>query len=233
MPSPVELRDAAIATDICDVLSHHSALCDVTKIDLRVHGGVVHVSGRVDSPAERDRLRNVIARVRGVQAVWDSLAAPPDEPLRTLDIGCGNRKQMPGAIGVDRFRFDAVDVVAHIERGLPFAPDTLDHVYAIHFLEHVDNLLAVMNEIHRVLKPNGVLHVMVPHWQCVNAVADPTHRHLFHRQTFKFFCRPYPGLRPFRPLAVGETDVDLFADLQPIKDDEAANSEQQLARFFD
>ncbi|MFL6623518.1 MAG: methyltransferase domain-containing protein [Sulfurifustaceae bacterium] len=233
MSSVVELHDAAVAADICDVLTHHSALRDVTHIELRVRGGVAHVSGCVSSCAERDLLRAVIARVRGVRAVWDSLVVPPGEPLRVLDVGCGNRKQIPNAIGVDCFRFGAVDVVARIERGLPFAPDALDHVYAIHFLEHVDDLLAVMNEIHRVLKPDGVLHIMVPHWQCVNAVADPTHRHLFHRQTFKFFCRPYPRLHSFRPLAVGETDVDLFADLQPIKNGGAANSEQQLARFFD
>lgn len=79
-----------------------------------------------------------------------------------------------------------------------------------------------------------MLHVMVPHWQCVNAVADPTHlRGCFTaRPSSKFFCRPYPNLRPFRPMSVSETTVDLFADLQPIKGG-GTNTEQTLARLFD
>lgn len=230
--SSVQLRDAAIAADIGETLSSHSALHRVA-VELEVRGGVAHVRGRVSSSEERDMLRSVIARVRGVNAVWDSLRGANDAELQMLDIGCGNRKQLDSAIGVDCHRLDAVDVITHIEDGLPFAADVIDHVYAIHFLEHIDDLLRVMNEVHRVLKPGGVLHVMVPHWRCANAVADPTHRRLFHPQTFKFFCRPYPRLRLFRPLSIAETPADLFADLQPIKDGETANSEQTLARFFD
>lgn len=231
MPSLEELRDAAVAADIEDMLENHGALRGL-PVQWAVRGGVVHLTGGVESAASRERLRQAIARVRGVHAVWDRLALADGEPPRIVDIGCGNRKQIDGAIGVDYHRLPAVDVVAHLERGLPFADDSIDQVYAIHFLEHVTDLLHVMNEVHRVLKPDGMLHAMVPHWQCVNAVADPTHCRLFHRQTFKFFCRPYPRLRLFRPLAVSESRDDLFADLQPIKDD-AANSEQWLARFFD
>lgn len=227
-----ELRDAGIAADIRDVLASHVALRHL-DVELSVRGGVAHVSGRVASRTERETLRRVIARVRGVHAVWELLRPPGEDEPRVLDVGCGNRKQVDRAIGVDCHRLAAVDVVARLERGLPFAEDALDRVYAIHFLEHVDDLLRVMNEIHRVLKPDGVLHVMVPNPRHVNALADPTHRRLFHRQTFKFFCRPYPGLRTFRPLSVSETPTDLFADLQPLKAGETGNGAEELARFFD
>lgn len=122
---------------------------------------------------------------------------------------------------------------SQIERGLPFRDDRVDQVYAVHFLEHVDHLLAVMNEIHRVLRSDGVLHAMVPHGGCVNAVADPTHCRFFHRQTFKFFCGPYPGLRMYRPLVVSQTAEDLYADPQPIKDGASPCPPEWLARFFD
>lgn len=230
MPSGAELRDAAIAADVEEVLRDDPVLQEL-RLALRVHGGVAHVSGRVPSAAVRARLRQVIGRVRGVNAVWERVQIEGAPSPCVLDLGCGSHKQ-PGAIGVDRHRHAAVDVVAHLEHGLPFADDSVDQVYAIHFLEHVRDLLHLMNEVHRVLRRDGVLHVMVPHWQCVNAVADPTHCRLFHRQTFKFFCRPYPGLRPFRPLLVGESREDLFADLQPLKG-EATVSEAALARFFD
>lgn len=231
MPSFPTPHDAAVAEDIESTLASHVALRGA-KIAVIVRGGVAHIYGQTDSLEQRDLIRRVVTRVRGVRAVWDTLRLPGDRSLRVLDIGCGDRKQIEDAIGVDRHPRAAVDVIAQIEHGLPFADDTVDHVYAVHFLEHVQDLLHVMNEIHRVLKTDGVLHVMVPHWQCVNAVADPTHLRLFHRQTFKFFCRPYPNLRSFRPMSVAESAADLFADLQPIKDG-CANTEQTLARFFD
>lgn len=232
MPTLSQLRDAAVAADVRDALAHHLLLHRL-EIELVVCGGVAHVRGRVASGAERELARRAIARVRGVHAVWDLLRAPGEEEPQMLDLGCGNRKQLEQAIGVDCHRLPAVDVVARIERGLPFAAGALDHVYAVHFLEHVDDLLPVMNEIHRVLKPGGVLHVMVPSAAHVNALADPTHRRLFHRQTFKFFCRAYPGLRLFRPLGIAETQADLFADLQPVADGDAGASDEELARFFD
>jgi SAM-dependent methyltransferase len=227
-PTP---QDVAVSEDIEGALASHVVLRQA-KIVVTVRGGVAHIRGHARGVEERDLIRRVVTRVRGVHAVWDSLPLPGDQRLRVLDIGCGDHKQIAEAIGVDCHPRTAVDVIAQIERGLPFADGSVDHVYAVHFLEHVRNLLYVMNEIHRVLKPDGVLHVMVPHWQCVNAVADPTHLRMFHRQTFKFFCRPYPNLRAFRPMSVAETPADLFADLQPIKDG-GANTEQTLARFFD
>lgn len=227
-----ELRDAAIAADIEEVLANHLVLRGLA-LELAVRGGVAHVRGQVATCAERALARRTIARVRGVNAVWDLLCTPGEQAPQVLDLGCGSRKQVDRAVGVDCHRLPAVDVQARIERGLPFPDASVDHVYAVHFLEHVDDLLAVMNEIHRVLKPDGVLHVMVPSARHVNALADPTHRRLFHRQTFKFFCRPYPGLRRFRPLGIAETDADLFADLQPLAPGTADAGPQDLARFFD
>lgn len=232
MPTLEQARDAAVAADVRDVLANHLALHRL-DVELAVRGGVVHVHGCAASRAERELARRTIARVRGVNAVWDLLRLPQEGEPRVLDLGCGSRKQIDRAIGVDCHRLPAVDVLARIERGLPFADAALDQVYAVHFLEHVDDLLSVMNEIHRVLKADGVLHVMVPRAAHVNALADPTHRRLFHRQTFKFFCRPYPGQRLFRPLAIAETQADLFADLQPVAHGDAGASDAELVRHFD
>lgn len=71
-------------------------------------------------------MRRVVTRVRGVRAVWDTLQLPGDRRLRVLDIGCGDRKQIEDAIGVDCHPRAAVDVIAQIERGLPFADGTVD-----------------------------------------------------------------------------------------------------------
>lgn len=229
---PVPHRDQALTEDVYDVLRTHESLRRL-QLAVAVRGGVAHVSGTAASGDELALLRKSIARVRGINAVWERVQLSDRPPQAIVDIGCGGRKQQPGAIGIDRYAHPDVDIVANLEHGLPFADASIDQVYAIHFLEHVHDLLGLMNEIHRILRPDGVLHVMVPNCAFVNAFADPTHVRFFNRQTFKFFSRPYPGLLPFRPLAIAECTDNIFADLQPVQRGDEAPSLPELARYFD
>ncbi len=227
-----ELRDRLLTADIEDLLAHDRRVQGL-ELTVTVRGGVAHVAGEVPSEDLRRLLRQLIGRVRGIHAVWDVLRLPGEQTPCILDLGCGAHKQRAWAIGVDYYPLPGVDLLAHLERGLPIASDRVDQVFAVHVLEHVHALVPLMNEIHRVLKPDGVLHVMVPHWQFINAVADPTHVRPFCAQTFKYFCRPGPGIRVFRPLAVSTTSDSVLADLQPVKNGQPLPSEEELARFFD
>lgn len=229
---PVNDRDQALTEDVRDVVTTHEPLRRY-PLAITVRGGVAHISGTVSSENERALLRRAVARVRGINAVWEIVQLAGGVRPRAIDIGCGAAKQHPDAIGTDRYPHAGVDIVADLEHGLPFASASVDHVFAVHFLEHVHDLLRLMNDIHRILRPGGVLHVMVPNCQFVNAYADPTHVRFFNQQTFKFFCRPYPGLKPFRPLAIATCTDNIFADLQPVQPAEALASRQELARFFD
>ena len=47
---------------------------------------------------------------------------------------------------------------------LPFADDTFDCVVTSEVLEHIQNDVAAIAELHRVLKPGGTLGVTVPTW---------------------------------------------------------------------
>jgi SAM-dependent methyltransferase len=225
-------RDNALAKDVHEVIAANFLLARA-DLSIRVCGGVVHVGGHVADGNVLRRLRHIVARLRGVHAVWDAVQVEGEPPLRILDIGCGSRKQHSQAIGIDRHPHPGVDIVADLEHVIPVVDRSMDHVFAVHFLEHVRNLLPLLNELHRVLKPQGVLHVMVPHHAHVNAWADPTHVRFFHRQTFKFFCRPYPDLLSFYPLSVSESEDNIFADLQPVGAGRAFASDEELARFFD
>jgi predicted SAM-dependent methyltransferase len=69
-----------------------------------------------------------------------------------LDIGCGKNKT-PGAIGLDSRPFPGVDIVADLEGKLPIPDNTYDVVYANQVLEHVYDLVGLMHELHRILKP--------------------------------------------------------------------------------
>lgn len=224
-------RDRVIESDILEAVSAHKALPDIRNVRLRVEGGVAHLGGSIGSGGEQSTLRRVVSRVRGVHAVWDLLERPDRRPLKVLDIGCGGHKQAMEAIGVDKFPYPLVEVVADLEQGLPFAADSVDHIFAVHILEHVVNLVPLMNEIHRVLRPDGVLHAMVPYWQHEVAVADPTHVRFFVAQSFKAFCRRTRLVSPYVPLSVSFNRDTVFADLVPDKQGAGAN-EDDIVRFF-
>lgn len=107
-------------------------------------------------------------------------------PKVAIDIGCGRRRR-PGVIGIDRVALPSVDIVADLERGLPFlADDSVDIVYADSFLEHVGNYELLMRDIHRVCRPDGVIHVKVPHFSNPYYYSDYTHQRFFGLYTFDY-----------------------------------------------
>lgn len=224
-----DLRDAAIAAELRDALAHDRRTAGL-ELEVTVRGGVAHVTGAAVSEEQRAFVRRFLRRQAGLYAVWDRLAVVDGSPA-ALDIGCGGTKQVPGAVGLDSQPGPGVDCVADLESRLPFADDSYDNIFAVHVLEHIRDLLALMAELHRVLRPTGVLHVLGPHWRFVNAVADPTHCRFLDVQTFKYFCGEKPGVPPWRPLAAGAAEDNVFVDLQPVKSGPPA-SRAELARWF-
>ena len=222
-------RDEAIAAELRDTLAHDPRAAGL-ELDVSVRGGVAHVVGEVDSEARRQLVRRLLRRQAGLFAVWDRIGLPGQGP-QVLDVGCGGGTQVPGAIGLDREAGPGIDCVADLEGHLPFADDRFDNIFAVHVLEHIRDLLGLMRELHRILRPTGILHVLAPHWRLVNAVADPTHCRFMDVQTFKYFCLKKPGVLPWRPLSTGTAEDGVFADMQPVKDGRAASGDE-LARWF-
>ena len=109
----------------------------------------------------------------------------------SLHLGCGKRKR-PGSIGVDIFPGSDADVLCDLNRfPYPFADNSFDEIIAEHVLEHLDNLIGVVEELHRIARPGARLHVEVPHFSSVFYYQDPTHRHAFTSRTFDYFV---PGM---------------------------------------
>jgi len=105
-----------------------------------------------------------------------------------IELGCGPNK-VAGAIGVDKFQDENVDIVADIENGLPFLPDnSVDELFSRHVLEHIENLELLIKEIYRVLKPGGIHRVIVPHFSNPHFYSDYTHRRFFGLYTFDYFA---------------------------------------------
>jgi SAM-dependent methyltransferase len=195
-----------------------------------VVGGVAHVRGELPNEEQRSLARGLLRQQGGLYAVWDLLTLP-GETLTVLDIGAGQKKQAPEALGVDRVPYPGVDVVTDLEGPLPFAENSVDHIFAVHVLEHIHDLLGAMRELHRILRPTGALHVLAPYWRHINAVADPTHVRLMDVQTLRYFTTRRPGVKPWWPLLAHQTDDTVFADLQPVKDG-ALVERGEIARWF-
>jgi len=112
-----------------------------------------------------------------------------------IELGCGASK-IPGAIGIDKFVFSGVNLVADIEKGLPFLKtNSVDQIYSRHFLEHIQNFEYLMREIHRVLKPNGKHIVIIPHFSNPHYYSDYTHKRFFGIYSFDYFTTPEFQLR--------------------------------------
>jgi SAM-dependent methyltransferase len=99
--------------------------------------------------------------------------------LRSLDVGAGVGEHLEYEDATDADyvalelrpamaeeiarRYPHVTTVAgDVERGLPFETGKFDRVLAIHVLEHLRNLPAALDEIRRLLRPGGVLSVVIP-----------------------------------------------------------------------
>jgi ubiquinone/menaquinone biosynthesis C-methylase UbiE len=56
-----------------------------------------------------------------------------------------------------------------------------------HVLEHVDDIRRVLDEIWRVLKPDGKAIIYVPHFSHFQALTHPEHRYAFHYNSLAMF----------------------------------------------
>ena len=114
-------------------------------------------------------------------------AAAPLNARTVLQLGSG-RKYHPEAVNVDLVADTGADVVHDLDScPWPFPDNRFREVWAYDVLEHLDDVVAVMEEIHRVCAPGAVLKVTVPHFSCANAFTDITHRHYFGRFSFDYF----------------------------------------------
>jgi hypothetical protein len=128
---------------------------------------------------------------------------------RTLDIGCGPRKLKAEYVGVDRIDYPGVDVVGDVREVLARIPDgALAGVYSSHFLEHVEDLPGLLDEIARTLDHGAQVEAIVPHFSNPYFYSDPTHRTAFGLYTFSYFAAD-PVHRRRVPAYVRNTALEL------------------------
>jgi len=113
--------------------------------------------------------------------------------IARLNLGCG-RKRMDHAVNLDASDRVGADVVHDLNRTpWPFADDAFEEVHALDVLEHLENVVRALEEIHRICRHGAILHVTVPHFSSANAFTDVTHRHWFGWHSFDPFIAPRDG----------------------------------------
>jgi SAM-dependent methyltransferase len=118
---------------------------------------------------------------REISSEIDALRTP------TLDVGCGNKK-IPGAVGIDLVAGTQADIVHDLNvTPWPLEDNTFEFVRLWSVLEHLRDVVAVVNEVYRVSKPGATVIIGTPHFSSVNAYTDPTHQHLLSASFMDYF----------------------------------------------
>ena len=83
--------------------------------------------------------------------------------VRRLNWGCGDQGE-PGWVNSDLKEGPGIDVSGDIRDGLPLPSDSFDYVVSVHALPMISypDLVPVLAELRRVLKPGGVLRLVLP-----------------------------------------------------------------------
>lgn len=102
-----------------------------------------------------------------------------------LNLGCGD-KLMPGYVNVDIC--GSPDLICDLSKfPWPFEDNSVEEVFAEHFLEHVDDYDKTVREINRILSPRGRLHFVVPHFRS-SWYPWHLHRYQFSTITCRLLC---------------------------------------------
>lgn len=98
--------------------------------------------------------------------------------LLRLDLGCGPNPR-EGFEGVDIRQFNGVvDHVLDLTKKWPWKKNSVEEAHTSHFVEHLEPMERAhfVNELYRVLIPEGKCTLIVPHWASSRAYGDLTHK---------------------------------------------------------
>ena len=138
---------------------------------------------------------------------------------RHLDLGCGNNPRNPYAanelFGVD-LSLESETINDHFRscnlvcEPIPFEDSYFDSVSAFDVLEHIPRqsvdhqkkliinpFIELMNEIFRVLKPDGLFYASTPAYPSPEAFQDPTHVNIITEGTHQYFCGSKPDAQRY------------------------------------
>lgn len=110
-----------------------------------------------------------------------------------LNLGCG-----------DDYREGYVNVnIGHCKKDVehdlenfpyPFEDNSFSEIVMQHCIEHIsrDNFPKLVQELHRISKPNAILFISAPYYLSRNAYTDFTHKNFMTEESFSYFDPHHP-----------------------------------------
>lgn len=108
-----------------------------------------------------------------------------------LDIGCGGNKH-DGFVGIDYRPLKGVDIVHDLEVfPWPLPDESALMAVSTHVVEHINphggTFIKFMDEVWRILKPDGEFGIVTPYAGSTGYYQDPTHCNPCNENTFRYF----------------------------------------------
>ena len=104
-----------------------------------------------------------------------------------LDLACGPYC----AEGFDGVDYRPLEGVVHVVDltvyPWPWPSESVEALRCSHYVEHVIDLVAFMNEAHRVLVPGGSLEIVHPYQHSDRAWQDPTHVRALNLKSWDYY----------------------------------------------
>ena len=102
----------------------------------------------------------------------------PDKFGVVLNLGPGE-KHIDNAIELEWPQWDAEYMP------IPCGDNSVDMIHCYHFLEHIQNTHFILREIHRVLRVNGHVNIVVPYYSSQLQAQDPDHKTAFSENSWR------------------------------------------------
>ena len=113
--------------------------------------------------------------------------------MKRLNLGCGHDIRQ-GWLNLDVESHSGVDIVANLDNcahtPIPLSDNEIDEFLLSHILEHIKEPLPLMQELHRIAKPNATAIIRTPHGASDDAYEDPTHYRQYFHGSFIYFSQP-------------------------------------------
>jgi predicted SAM-dependent methyltransferase len=116
-----------------------------------------------------------------------------------LNLGCSSNLRT-GFVNVDIV--PPCDECVDLCFNWPWPTSSIDYILAIDIIEHLPDKRHTMNEIWRVLQPEGIAEIEVPTTNGECAWADPTHVSFWNRASFNYYLKDHELRRYAEPYRI-------------------------------
>ncbi len=109
------------------------------------------------------------------------------EKLKKLRLGAG-KIQDKNCVNLDLYKLKGIDVVHDLNKfPWPFKDNEFDEIQCPYILELLGDFIKVVEELHRIAKPNATIIVESTSYQNPNAPGDPLNKKIFCWSSFDYF----------------------------------------------